>query len=42
MAARRYEIYLRVVKNISRVSKANEYIIGIESRNQENNKLYSA
>ena len=42
MAARRYEIYLRVVKKISRVSKANEYIIGIESGNQENNKLYSA
>ena len=39
MAARRYEIYLRVVKKISRVSKANEYIIGIESGNQENNKL---
>ena len=38
----RYEIYLRVVKNISRVSEANEYIIGMASGNQENCKLYSA
>ena len=42
MAARRYEIYLQVVKNISRASEANEYIIGIIIGNQENYQLYSA
>ena len=38
MVARRYEIYLRVLKNISQVSAANKYFFNTRS---EDNMLFS-